>query len=66
MIDPISEEELKRSQLRKQIQDYQEAMDAQDKEKATTQTGTLLGKMIKKVDNSPASNLFKNTLRKEG
>jgi hypothetical protein len=60
MIDPISEEELKRSQLRKQIQEYQEAMDTQEKEKPT-KTGSLMGKMIKKVNPDPTSNLLKTS-----
>jgi hypothetical protein len=65
-MDPIKDDELKKSRL-KQYQQYQEHLDQIDKKEAPEPSGDMQGKKIKKraSDNSRTENVFNNSIKKK-
>lgn len=67
MVDPISEEELKRSRRIKQYQQYESHLDELDKSDKTQSTpiGEMQGKKVKKIasENSPTGEIFDRYLK---
>lgn len=51
MVDPILEEELRRSSRVKQYQEYQNMVDNLEEGSAVQSTGKIEGKTVKKVSN---------------
>ncbi len=70
MVDPIEEEELRRSRRINQYQQYQNNLDELDKtdgKKDSNPTGDMQGKKIKKIEpeNSPNTSLFNKIIPKK-
>ncbi len=59
MVDPISEEELKRGRRIKQYQQYQDHLDEMNKDTSSSSIGDLQGKKVKNLtsDESPLAKL---------
>lgn len=68
-MDPILDDELKRSRRMKQYQQYQEQLDQMnktDKKDTSAPSGEIQGKKVKKLSSkdSPVGNLFNNSVKK--
>ena len=61
MVDPIEDDELKRSRRIKQYADYSKQLEKADKEAALEMPGEMQGKKVKKIsaENSSIDRLFK-------
>ena len=68
MVDPIIEEEQRRSRIIKQYQQYQnnlEELDKTDGKKDSHLTGDMQGRKVKKIEpeNSPTAGLLKKAIQ---
>lgn len=65
-MDPILDDELRRSRRIKQYQQYQDHLDQIDKTDASKSNGEIQGKKVKKLtnENLPAGNIFNRSIKK--
>lgn len=63
MVEPIEEDNLKRSRINKQYQDYSDQMDAADSETAPGPSGTIEGRKVTNIssEDSIPRDLFKRS-----
>lgn len=65
MVDPILDEELRRSRRMKQYQEYQNMVDNLEDNSSVQSTGKIEGKAVKKLSNDEKTGkVFKKTIDK--